>query len=169
MSLTQVLWIRIHWIRIRTQHFKWIRIQGGWWPKIKGKKNSGKLNFIFFWSKIAIYLSLGLYKGRQATGDDFSAQKRTSSTYKNRIIFALLDPDPDPGTPLNPDPIRIRIRIHNTDLTTVKYHVIIRVHGHGQLSRPKAIKGSHLTHEHWSDSSNVMNDTWPRQKKWMSQ
>ncbi len=24
-----VLWIRIHWIRIRIQHFKWIRIQSG--------------------------------------------------------------------------------------------------------------------------------------------
>ncbi len=36
---------------------------GFWWPKI-GKKFQLKLNYIFFWSKIAIYLSLGLHKGR---------------------------------------------------------------------------------------------------------
>ncbi len=59
----------------------------------------------------------------QATGEDFSPLKRTSSTQKIKffnfflclwVIFALLDPDTDPGTPLNPDPFRIRIRIHST-------------------------------------------------------
>ncbi len=53
----------------------------------------------------------------QATGEDFSPQKRTSSTSKMKfiyfflclwVIFALLDPDTDPGTALNPDTIWIR-------------------------------------------------------------
>jgi hypothetical protein len=35
--------------------------------------------FIFL-IKIAIYLSLGLHKGAQATGEAFSPQKATSST-----------------------------------------------------------------------------------------
>jgi hypothetical protein len=50
--------------------------------------------------KIAIYYSLGLYKGR-ATGEAFSPRKRTSSTPKNEISyhflflwFIIADPDP---------------------------------------------------------------------------
>ncbi len=38
------------------------------------------LNTMSFWSKIAIYLYLGLHKGRPTTGEAFSPQKRTSST-----------------------------------------------------------------------------------------
>jgi hypothetical protein len=50
---------------------------------------------------MAIYLSLGLHKGR--LGEAFSPQKRTSSTSKHEnsvlflflwVLFALLDPDP---------------------------------------------------------------------------
>jgi hypothetical protein len=51
----------------RIQHFKWIRIQGFDNQKFKKKKIQLKIIkffYIFFWSKIAIYLSLGLYKGR---------------------------------------------------------------------------------------------------------
>ncbi len=50
-----MLWIRIH--------FKWIWIHAIDDRKLK-KKYSRKFLFIFFWSKIAFYLSLGLYKGR---------------------------------------------------------------------------------------------------------
>jgi hypothetical protein len=66
-----------------------------------------------------MYLSLGLHKERtQATGEAFSAKKKTSSTSKHEnsllflylwLIFALLDLDP--GTQMNADPDQIRI--HN--------------------------------------------------------
>ncbi len=48
-----VFWIRIHWIRIR--------IQGIDDQKLK-KKYSWK-NKLYFWSKIAVYLTLGHLKG----------------------------------------------------------------------------------------------------------
>jgi hypothetical protein len=66
---------------------------------------------IFFWSKIAVYLSQASLKDAQATGKAFIPQMRTSSTSKNEIyvltflccvIFALLEPDP------------IQNRIHST-------------------------------------------------------
>ncbi len=81
------------WIRIR--HNKWIRI--------------------FLWSKIAIYLSVGLSQLQEKT----SVLKREHPVLKKikfinflflTVIFALLDRDKDPGTPLttdtypNPDP-----------------------------------------------------------------
>jgi hypothetical protein len=71
-------------------------------------KNTAKNKFIFFEKKNKQFT-------RQATGETFSPQKRTSSISKKEtdqlflflwVIFGLLDPDP--GTPLNPDPIRIR-------------------------------------------------------------
>jgi hypothetical protein len=37
------------------------------WPKIEEKKYRCKIFFIVFWSKIAIYLSLGPHKGRPST------------------------------------------------------------------------------------------------------
>jgi hypothetical protein len=49
-----VLWIRIHWIQIRIQHFKWIRIQSFDDQKLKNKKLLLK-KILFFWSKIAIF------------------------------------------------------------------------------------------------------------------
>ncbi len=49
--------------------------------KMKNKEyGTAEIFLIFFLSKIAIYLSLGLHKGHQATEDAFSPQKRTSST-----------------------------------------------------------------------------------------
>jgi hypothetical protein len=38
-----------------------------------------------FGSKSAIYLSLGLHKGLQVTGEAFSPQKKTSNTSKHEI------------------------------------------------------------------------------------
>ncbi len=59
---------------------------GFWWPKIR----KIVLDF-FFISKIAIYLSPGLLKNVQSTGQAFSPQKRTYSTSKNEIylLFSL--------------------------------------------------------------------------------
>ncbi len=50
--------------------------------------------FLVFWSKIAIYLSLGLLKGRLAAE---KAPKREHPALQNIlwVIFAFLDPDPD--------------------------------------------------------------------------
>jgi hypothetical protein len=88
------------------------------WKKIQLK--------LFFISKIAINLSLGLLKGRpsyrrSAFRTEHPALQKMK--FMNHFlflwaIFALLDPGPDtdtgpdtdPATPLNPDPIRI----HNT-------------------------------------------------------
>ncbi len=63
--------IRIHFLRIRIQRIRMeantdpdpdpIRIQGFNDQKLK-KNNSWRKNFFFFWSKTAIYLSLGLHK-----------------------------------------------------------------------------------------------------------
>jgi hypothetical protein len=66
---------------------------------------------MFFGSKIAIYLSLGLHKG--CTSYKRSLQKRTFSTSKQEIsslflylwvIFALLDPNKATQINANPDP-----------------------------------------------------------------
>ncbi len=113
--------------RIRIQHFTRLNTNrdpvsdpdlGFWWPKIE-KNLQLKINLIFFWVNIAIYLSLGLHKGRPSY-----RRRRTTSTSKHEIflflwvIFAFLDPDPisnpDPDslTWLNPDIIWIWIRKH---------------------------------------------------------
>ncbi len=52
-----VLWIRI-------QHFKWIRIRFQGFDDQKLKKYNWQFLYLFFISKIAINLSLGLHKGR---------------------------------------------------------------------------------------------------------
>jgi hypothetical protein len=72
-----VLWIRTHWIWIRIQHFNWIRIriQGFDDQKLKEKNTAEKL-FIFFWSKITIYLSLGLHKGRLSDKRSLKSSKK---------------------------------------------------------------------------------------------
>ncbi len=91
-------------------------------------------NFIFlFWSKTAIYLSLGLHNVCPSYRRSLQLSKRPSNTSKHellpiffyfcgsflpswiRIRIPNTDPDPDPETRLNTDPIRIRIRIHNPD------------------------------------------------------
>ncbi len=73
-----------------------------WWPKIE-KIHCLKFNFYF--SKIAIYLSLGLHKGRPSYRKSLQPS-REHPILKNMkildfflflwVIFALLDPDPDP-------------------------------------------------------------------------
>ncbi len=58
---------------------------GFWWLKTKEKKYSWKFFYIFFWSKIAIYLSLGVHNGLPSYRRSLSPPKRTSSTSKNEI------------------------------------------------------------------------------------
>jgi hypothetical protein len=106
--------------RIRIQHFRAntgtdpdpIRIQGFDDQKLGKKlKLKKKSDFFIFGSKLQYtYLTLGLLKEIQATGEAFSPQKRTSSTSKHEIyyIFSLyifgsvadlgcLSRFPDPG------------------------------------------------------------------------
>ncbi len=49
--------------RVAVQHFKWSRIRIQGFDDQKWRKNTVEILFISFWSKIAIYLSLGLGKG----------------------------------------------------------------------------------------------------------
>ncbi len=125
--------IRIHFIRIRIQHFRMdtnqdpdpIRIQGFKDQRLKKKL---KLKFFFF-SKNAIYLSLGLHKvcpsyRRSLQLSNEAIQHFKTWTFTNFfllfwIIFDLLDPDPDsePG---------LRIRIHWPDWIRIQFRIRIR-------------------------------------------
>ncbi len=77
---------------------------GFWWTKI-GKKFKAEKK-IFFWSKIASYLSLGLYKGRPSYRRSLQPSKENIQQFKTWhfftfflflwVIFVPLDPDPDP-------------------------------------------------------------------------
>ncbi len=117
--------IRIHWYRIwhfrlngeYHQYFgfrfigsgsgssildwKLIHIQG--FDDQKLGKITAKKNFIFFWSKIAIYLSLGLHIGRPSHRRSLQPSKENIQHFKTwnfffilRVIFTPLDPGPDP-------------------------------------------------------------------------
>ncbi len=65
------------------RHFKWIRIRDKKFKKVQLK------NFfiIFFRSKFAIYLCLGLLKGRPSYSRSLSPRNNTSSTSKNEICL----------------------------------------------------------------------------------
>ena len=73
-----------------------------------------KFNFYFLHQKIAIYLSLGLHKGRPSYRKSLHPSKENIQYLQNIkildfflflwVIFALLDPDPDPATQINADP-----------------------------------------------------------------
>ncbi len=80
------------------------------WPKMQ-KNTDKKKNVIFFWSKIAVHLSLGLHEGRPSYRRSFQSLKENIQHFKTWnfltfsifwVIFALLDQYP------------IRIRIRNT-------------------------------------------------------
>ncbi len=63
--INPVLWIRIHLIRIRNQHFKWIRIRIRFRIRIQG------------------------WKDVQTTGEAFNPQKRTTSTCKRWNLLTV--------------------------------------------------------------------------------
>jgi hypothetical protein len=125
LALKPVLWIWIHWIKIRI----WIRIQvfnTKNWKNIQLKICSN----LFFWSKMAIYLSLGLHKERPSYMRCLQPSREHSAIQKMKFInyfcvcgsflpswIRIANPDPDPGTP-------IRIRIHNT-----VYNIELRYQG----------------------------------------
>ncbi len=86
-----------------------------WWPEME-KITAGK-KFKFFWSKIAIFLSHGLHKGRPSYRRSLQpSKKRTSSTSKHEI--SSLSPIfvgnfCPPGSGLS-RPKSLRIRVRNT-------------------------------------------------------
>ncbi len=94
-----------------------IRIQGFNDQKLE-KKLQLKIFLFFFWSKTAIYLSLGLHKvcpsyRRSLQLSKEAIQHFKTWTYTNFclllwVIFTLLDPDPDSGS-------GFQIRIHRPD------------------------------------------------------
>ena len=124
------LWIRIHFLRIQIQSLMLetntdpdpdpIQIQGLNDQKLKKKLQLKNLVFLF-WSKTAIYLSLGLHKvcptyRRSLQFSKEAIQHFKTWTFTNFflllwVIFALLDPDPDSeygSGSTGPDWIRIQ-------------------------------------------------------------
>jgi hypothetical protein len=117
-----VLRIWIHWIRIS------ISSESGFGSgsRVLMTKNWKKYRWkiIIYFFKIAIYLSLGLYKWRQSYWRIFQPSKENVQHFKKWNFFAVFyfcgsflsaliriritNSNPDPGTPLNPDPSRIR-------------------------------------------------------------
>ncbi len=76
---------------------------GFWWPKMG--KNLSEKKFVFFWSKIAFYLSLGFRNGRPSYRRSLQPSKENIQHFRKWnlltfflflcAIFALLDPDLD--------------------------------------------------------------------------
>ncbi len=94
-----------------------IRIQG--FDDQKLEKLQLKKNLTFFGSKIAVYLSLGIHKGRPSSRWSFFQPSKENiqhlkMNFLNIFYFCRsllpLNPDPDPLTWFNPDPTRIRNR-----------------------------------------------------------
>ena len=93
------LWIRIHFFQIRIQYGSRTLMTKNW------KKITAEKKFIFFGSKTAIYLSLGLHKvcpsyRRSLQFSKEAIQHFKTWTFTNYclrlwVIFALLDSDPD--------------------------------------------------------------------------
>ncbi len=121
LAKRQCIRIRIHWFQIRIQHFRLNTYPdpGFWWPKIVK-------NLIFVWSKIAIYLFLGLHKVRLSyLQKKPSALKREHPAFSKHEIsyfcgsflpfwIQIRIPNPNPDTDPWPDWIRDPIRIRNT-------------------------------------------------------
>ncbi len=109
------------------QHFKWIRlrvrIQGFvWLTKLKKIFN---LNFLlfFFWSKIAIYFSLCLHKGRPSYRRSLQPLKKNIQRFERWNLITVFYF----SVPFFPSKIRRQIqgphwiRIHNNDFDSVHY------------------------------------------------
>jgi hypothetical protein len=86
-------------MRIRTQ----FRVQGFYGQKLE--------KFTAEIKKIALYLYLGLHKGRGKLQEKPSAFREHPALQNMKFLFlifvghfALLDPDPDPATQTNADP-----------------------------------------------------------------
>ncbi len=109
-----VFWIRIYLIWIRIQHFRLNTVSdpGFWWPKfIKFTGENKKI-----WSKITIYLSLGLHKGRPSYRRTLQLSKENIQHFKtlNFLLFIFF------WGPFLPFWIRIRISKLQKKLSALK-------------------------------------------------
>ncbi len=111
-QVRQSAWIQIR-IGIWIQHFKRIRIRIQCFDDQKlMKKNTVGICSNLFWSKIAIYLSLGLHKGRPSCWKSLQPSKENIQHFKNMKIlnfatFVCLFCPPGSGSGLW---IRVRIQ-----------------------------------------------------------
>jgi hypothetical protein len=118
--LFAVLWIRIHWIRIRIQHFKWMQIRNPvqnpdtdpwfWWTKIE------KIFFLFFSfldHKLKFSYPWAPIKDVQTTRRSLQPSKKNIQHLKRwkllTVFYFLGHFWPFGSRSLS----RIRIRIHN--------------------------------------------------------
>ncbi len=117
LDLIAGLRIRIHFIRIRIQHLRMntnpdpdpIRIQGFNDQKLKKKIIAENFFVFFFWSKTAIYLSLGLHKV-------CPSYRRSHPTLQNMNFYKFFSTFVGHFCHLGSGSgFRIRIRIHRPD------------------------------------------------------
>ncbi len=104
-----------------------IRIQGLDDQKNEEKNTAEDLIKIFFWSKLAIYLSLGIIKERPSYRRSLRPSKENIQPFKWNfvtflfflwVIFALLDPDP----------IRMRIRTFKLQIRhPIRHEIWLRI------------------------------------------
>ncbi len=107
-------------MRIRIQLFSMrVRIQGFDDQKLKKTFTAEKINYIWGWSKIAIFLSQGLRKGRPSNTEVCIPQKRTSGLSKLEIFFTFVCYFCPPGSGSGSAfPVRIRIRIRSIKMNS---------------------------------------------------
>ncbi len=109
-----------------------------WWPKMLKKIQLELLYEIFFWLKIAIYLSLGLHKGRPSYKRGFQSSEEHIQHFKkwNLLSFFCFC-----GSYL---PSWIRFRIRNTGNVHYPYFALPDF-------ATEAVKPSALTctHQYW--------------------
>ncbi len=97
--------ILIHWAQIRIQHFRLNTNldpdpdPGFWWLNIEKNLQLKKIWILFFWSKIAIYLSLGHHKGRPSNRRSLQPSTENIQPFKtekkqNADPYPDLDTDP---------------------------------------------------------------------------
>ncbi len=114
-------------VSMRIQLFRLMRIRIQGFDDRKSKIIYSWQNGLF-WSKIAIYLSLGLHKGRLKIQDKSSSSKDNIQHFKtwnfftfvgHLNIFALLDPDLHSHSTNQNECGSVRTRIHITALNVV--------------------------------------------------
>ncbi len=79
-------------IRIQIPHFKWIRIRirnHGFDEQNFFYKNTADFFISFVWSKIAIYWSLGVHKGRPSCRRSLQPSKENIQHFKRWILLAI--------------------------------------------------------------------------------
>ncbi len=90
------------------------------WPKIERKKNSWKKKLTFFWSKTAIYLSLGLHKVCPGYRRSLQLTKEAIQHFKTWIFSTFVGHFCPPGSGSG-SVFKLRIRIQWSDWIRIQY------------------------------------------------